>query len=87
MRSSDRPAASQPTANGRIVSTPSSPCASSPSWTGRAALRYNTGARKGEIKTTKVRYFRAPNERDLEALAEAERRLAENWDALGCRRG
>lgn len=44
-------------------------------------LRYSSGARKGEIKTTKVRYFRSPNERDLEALAEAERQLTERWDA------
>jgi len=44
-------------------------------------LRYSSGVRKGEIKTTKVRYFRAPNERDLEALAEAERQLAKRWDA------
>jgi len=43
--------------------------------------RYSSGARKGEIKTTKVRYFRPPNVRDLEALAEAERQLAERWDA------
>jgi adenine-specific DNA methylase len=42
-------------------------------------LRYKSGARKGEIKTQKVRFFRPPNERDLEALTEAERRLQENW--------
>jgi len=40
-------------------------------------LRYSSGARKGEIKTTKIRYFRSPNERNLEALVESERRLAE----------
>ncbi|WP_295582739.1 DUF1156 domain-containing protein [uncultured Lamprocystis sp.] len=44
-------------------------------------LRYTSGARKGEIKTTKVRYFRAPNQRDLDALAEAQRRLQTNWGA------
>jgi len=44
-------------------------------------LRYKSGARKGQIKTTKVRYFRSPNERDLEALTESEQRLAERWDA------
>ena len=44
-------------------------------------LRYSSGARKGEIKATKVRYFRSPNERDLEALAEAKRQLAERWNA------
>lgn len=41
--------------------------------------RYKSGAKAGEIKTEKVRFFRAPNERDLEALAEAERMLAEHW--------
>lgn len=41
--------------------------------------RYASGSRKGEIKTRKVRFFRPPNERDLEALAEAERRLREKW--------
>lgn len=43
-------------------------------------LRYTSGARKGEIKTTKVRFFRPPNQRDLDALAEAQRRLAAKWD-------
>ncbi len=43
--------------------------------------RYSSGERKGEIKTTKIRYFRPPNERDLAALAEAERRRAAKWDA------
>jgi putative DNA methylase len=42
--------------------------------------RYASGARKGEIKTEKVRYFRPPNERDLLALSNAERKLSENWD-------
>lgn len=42
--------------------------------------RYGSGARKGEIKTRKIRYFRPPNQRDLDALAEAQRRLAERWD-------
>ena len=41
--------------------------------------RYKSGERKGEIKTRKVRFFRPSNERDLDALAAAERRLAENW--------
>ncbi len=41
--------------------------------------RYTSGERRGEIKTTKVRFFRPPNERDLAALAEAERRLKEKW--------
>lgn len=43
--------------------------------------RYTSGARKGEIKTTKIRFFRPPNERDLAALATAGRRLAEQWAA------
>jgi len=41
--------------------------------------RYKSGERKGEIKTRKVPFFRPSNERDLDALAAAERRLAENW--------
>ncbi|WP_295436339.1 DUF1156 domain-containing protein [uncultured Thiodictyon sp.] len=44
-------------------------------------LRYTSGARKGEIKTTKVRYFRPPNPLDLAALAEAQCRLQAGWDA------
>lgn len=43
--------------------------------------RYGTGPRKGEIKTRKIRYFRSPDERDIAALAEAERRLAAKWEA------
>jgi adenine-specific DNA methylase len=42
--------------------------------------RYASGLRAGEIKTRKVRFFRPPNERDLAALAEAERRLQANWE-------
>jgi putative DNA methylase len=41
--------------------------------------RYKSGERKGEIKTRKVRFFRAPNDYDFEALVSAERRLAEKW--------
>ncbi len=37
--------------------------------------RFTTGARAGEIKTTKVRYFRAPNAADLDALQAAEQEL------------
>ncbi len=44
-------------------------------------LRYASGARKGEVKTTKVRYFRSPNQLDFDALAEAQRRLRARWDA------
>ena len=42
-------------------------------------LRYKSGDKKGELKTRKVRFFRPPNDRDLEALAEAERRLQAKW--------
>ncbi|MEW5953548.1 MAG: DUF1156 domain-containing protein [Bacillota bacterium] len=41
--------------------------------------RYKTGERAGEIKTEKVRFFRPPNDRDLEALAGAENRLRQRW--------
>jgi adenine-specific DNA methylase len=43
-------------------------------------LVYKSGARKGDIKTKKVRFFRPPNRRDLEALQQAEKRLLERWD-------
>ncbi len=43
-------------------------------------LRYQTGERAGEIKTEKIRFFRPPNERDLEALKLAEDRLKAEWD-------
>jgi putative DNA methylase len=42
--------------------------------------RYISGVRKGEIKTTKVRYFRPPNKRDIDALTEAQRLLEIKWD-------
>ena len=41
--------------------------------------RYQSGERAGEIKTEKIRFFRPPNDRDRQALAEAERRLQERW--------
>ncbi len=41
--------------------------------------RYKSGKRAGEIKTEKVRFFRPPNERDLQALAEAEKQLRQRW--------
>jgi putative DNA methylase len=41
--------------------------------------RYKSGERRGEVKTRRVRFFRPPNERDLDALAQAERCLAEKW--------
>ncbi len=43
-------------------------------------LVYKSGARKGEIKTKKIRFFRPPNRRDLKALKQAEKRLQERWD-------
>jgi putative DNA methylase len=42
---------------------------------------YKSGKRKGKIKTRKVRFFRAPNKCDLEALKKAEERLKKQWDA------
>ena len=42
--------------------------------------RYATGARQGEIKTEKVRFFRPPNDADLQALRRAEQRLQDNWE-------
>jgi putative DNA methylase len=41
--------------------------------------RYASGPNRGEIKTRKVRFFRPPNERDLQALKNAEARLQERW--------
>ena len=49
-------------------------------------LRYKSGQKKGEIKTEKVRFFRTPNNRDLTALKEADKRLKKNrerWNAEG----
>ncbi|MBF0103582.1 MAG: DUF1156 domain-containing protein [Desulfobacterales bacterium] len=42
--------------------------------------RYKSGAKSGQIKTEKIRFFRIPNEKDLQALEKAEQRLHENWD-------
>jgi len=41
--------------------------------------RYKSGERAGEIKTEKVRFFRPPNDSDLEALAGAEKILRQRW--------
>jgi adenine-specific DNA methylase len=41
--------------------------------------RYASGPNKGEIKTRKVRFFRPPNEHDLQALKDAATRLQERW--------
>ena len=42
--------------------------------------RYASGKKKGEIKTKKVRFFRPPNDIDLQALQLAERQLKANWE-------
>lgn len=42
--------------------------------------RYASGDRKGELKTKKVRFFRAPVKRDFDALKLAEQQLNEKWD-------
>jgi putative DNA methylase len=44
-------------------------------------LHYTSGLMAGEIKTRKVRFFRPPNDRDLQALEVAEKRLQEKWPA------
>lgn len=41
--------------------------------------RYKSGERAGEIITEKVRYFRAPNDGDLDALAKAQAYLQKRW--------
>lgn len=41
--------------------------------------RFATGARAGQLKTEKVRYFRTPNDRDFDGLRLAEAKLKENW--------
>jgi putative DNA methylase len=41
---------------------------------------YKSGVKAGKIKTEKVRFFRSPNQKDLDALVEAEKRLMDNWD-------
>jgi putative DNA methylase len=43
--------------------------------------RYQSGDRKGEIKTRTVRFFRPPNARDVQALKDAEARLQERWSS------
>ena len=42
--------------------------------------RFKSGAKKGKIKTEKVRFFRPPNKEDLSALVDADKRLKDNWD-------
>ncbi|MFC3631337.1 DUF1156 domain-containing protein [Paracoccus angustae] len=41
--------------------------------------RYATGDRAGEIKTEKIKFFRAPTDEDEVALMKAKRRLEGNW--------
>lgn len=42
-------------------------------------LRYKSGDKAGKIKTEKLRFFRPPNQVDLNAVKKAEDRLKENW--------
>jgi putative DNA methylase len=42
--------------------------------------RYTTGDRAGVIKTTKRRFFRAPNQCDFNAVVLAEKTLHNKWD-------
>ena len=42
--------------------------------------RYASGDKAGQIKTQKIRFFRPPNEQDLQALQKADERLQEKWD-------
>jgi adenine-specific DNA methylase len=42
--------------------------------------RFKSGAKKDEIKTEKIRFFRPPNPADLEAIQAAENHLQEKWD-------
>lgn len=41
---------------------------------------FSTGPRAGEVKTEKVRFFRPPNQTDLEAIAAASTELQARWD-------
>ena len=40
---------------------------------------YSSGARAGDVKAEKVRFFRAPNDADLQAVDSARLYLEENW--------
>ncbi|SFH38511.1 DUF1156 domain-containing protein [Modicisalibacter xianhensis] len=40
--------------------------------------RFTSGKQEGEIKTRKVRYFRAPNQSDFEALRSAEKEMQDS---------
>ncbi|WP_291323778.1 DUF1156 domain-containing protein [Desulfonatronospira sp.] len=42
--------------------------------------RYASGEKQGQIKTRKIRFFRPPNDQDLQALRQAEEKLNEKWD-------
>ncbi|WP_197479407.1 DUF1156 domain-containing protein, partial [Oleiphilus sp. HI0132] len=41
---------------------------------------FTTGEKKGEIKTEKIRYFRAPNNSDIESFEKAKSYLESKWD-------
>ncbi|WP_462325579.1 DUF1156 domain-containing protein [Desulfoplanes sp.] len=43
-------------------------------------VRYKSGPKTGQIRTKKIRFFRAPNAKDLQALKEAEAMLQARWD-------
>mgnify|MGYP002700089967 CR=1 FL=1 len=43
---------------------------------------FSTGPRKGEIKTEKVRFFRAANETDLKAIGDAGEELKLKWNSF-----
>ena len=42
--------------------------------------QYKSGKKAGQIKTEKIRFFRPPNKKDLNALKAAEKQLMANWD-------
>jgi len=42
--------------------------------------RYKSGKKEGQIKTEKIRFFRPPNKKDLDALKATEKQLMANWD-------
>lgn len=42
--------------------------------------QYKSGKKAGQIKTEKIRFFRPPNKKDVDALKAAEKQLMANWD-------
>lgn len=43
--------------------------------------RFASGARAGQLKTEKIRYFRAPNQQDFDGLRHASELLQKNWSS------